>query len=65
MDSIRERLVGGPTLDFEHESQPYHGLLVLREDFVRCLDGLRCRTPSVMRDRFAFFPKKLKPISAL
>jgi hypothetical protein len=54
--SIRERLGRGEALDFEHDHQPYRILLVLREDFVWRLDGLRARMPSVMRARFVVPP---------
>jgi len=53
--SVRERLERGETLDFEHDRQPHHIVLALREDFVGWLDGLSARMPSVMRARFAVF----------
>src|SRR5207302_3742527 len=55
-DSIRERLQRGEILDFADGDQVHHILLVLREDFVWRLDGLRARMPSVMGARFAVEP---------
>jgi hypothetical protein len=55
-NSIRERLEQGETLDFEPGHQRFRILLVLREDFVWCLDGLRTRMPSVMHARFLVAP---------
>ena len=54
--SIRGQLARGKTLDFEHDRQPYHIILALREDFVGLLDRLRARMPAVMRARFAVQP---------
>jgi hypothetical protein len=53
---IRERLDRNEQLGFDHNHQRYHVVLVLREDFVWRLDGLRARMPSIMRERFVLEP---------
>jgi len=54
--TVRQRLEKGEQLDFSPDRQGYHVMLVLREDFVWRLDGLRTRMPAIMRERFILKP---------
>ena len=54
--SVRQRLERGETLDFGYDREDYRIVLVLREDFVWRLDGLRYRMPNVMRARLVIEP---------